>query len=695
MSLVKRNRLIGLRGKLLIVALTVLILPAAGLSYLQELELLLKKNHADSVQVIARTIASVFDDNASLIISNRLSNTLQPPYYSHRLKSTIQIDGYSDDWFALQNVQQALSTSPTHAGSSVVIANDDSFYYFLVSVKKKTTRINNKSGLNNNTAIQEPVILDFSFLDFKHQKHTYRFNLITPGWINAFLMDAQKTYKNPTTYSSPVISGQWQTSHQGYSLEFKVPALMINRFIDFALMNNTHSPIKTNTQAKALLSIDPLNELKLKRLAPDNTRLWLLDNQGYINASINKLQTNNPIHNNSLLSWYRRLYLLFMNFPEQETQYGSYQYKISNDLTRQFSADNIHTMWLDTPHGEHLTLAVAAPVKDREGQKIGVLYLEQDNNSLLALQDKTFERILLLTIILFIVIVFGLLFFSTRLLQRIIHLRNDTEQALSRDGQIKNQLFRDDNDEIGDLARSFSQLLVQVKQNNQYLKTLSSKLSHELRTPLTIIKSSLENTESNTLSDNNKKFYQRAQSGCSRLNNLLNRMSEASRLEQSIQNTELERMDIIKFLANYINSIQSASDNIQYQFHTTIEHVLLTISPELIAQLMDKLLTNAASYHIKKTPINILISQENNHLFIEVRNQGPFIDKDQLENIFNSMTSFRRQKSKNEGEHLGLGLYIANLICQYHQGHLQARNNYQDNSVSFIIDLAVNKTHPD
>lgn len=105
---------------------------------------------------------------------------------------------------------------------------------------------------------------------------------------------------------------------------------------------------------------------------------------------------------------------------------------------------------------------------------------------------------------------------------------------------------------------------------------------------------------------------------------------------------------------------------------------------------MDKLLNNAVSYHITKTPIKILVSRKKNHLLIEVRNKGPFIAREQLENIFNSLTSFRQQKSKDGAAHLGLGLYIANLICQYHQGHIKARNNYQDNSVSFIIDLVVN-----
>ena len=54
-------------------------------------------------------------------------------------------------------------------------------------------------------------------------------------------------------------------------------------------------------------------------------------------------------------------------------------------------------------------------------------------------------------------------------------------------------------DEIGDLSRSFSSVLQQLGNYNDYLQSLASKLSHELRTPLTIVQSSLENLEHESL----------------------------------------------------------------------------------------------------------------------------------------------------------------------------------------------------
>ena len=50
-------------------------------------------------------------------------------------------------------------------------------------------------------------------------------------------------------------------------------------------------------------------------------------------------------------------------------------------------------------------------------------------------------------------------------------------------------------DELGDLARSFKNLLGRLREHTEYLRTLASKLSHELRTPLAVVTTSLDNLE--------------------------------------------------------------------------------------------------------------------------------------------------------------------------------------------------------
>jgi two-component system sensor histidine kinase ChvG len=60
------------------------------------------------------------------------------------------------------------------------------------------------------------------------------------------------------------------------------------------------------------------------------------------------------------------------------------------------------------------------------------------------------------------------------------------------------------------------------------------------------------------------------------------------------------------------------------------------------------------------------------------------------EQLFDSMVSIRK-KHNNEQPHLGLGLYIARLICQFHHGTIKAVNQQNQLGVALIITLPLTK----
>ncbi|MCP3850004.1 MAG: hypothetical protein GY694_07175 [Gammaproteobacteria bacterium] len=699
----KRYRIIGLRGKLLLATLVVFILPLAGLSYLKELELVLKNNHSESMLIVANTISSVFRDNASLIKLNELSHSKQQSLYCHKLVNKKYIDGYSDDWFDLQNQQQSLSNNisqpiRTDKEMSFLCANDDSHYYFLISINDKSNQQNTQFGQVNFIKHKRNNTVIFQYLNYSRKVQKYEFTLNEPGAIIGKSVH--------TIGKNKRIDAQWQENKQGFNLELKVPSTLINHYLSFKLKNtntqeknpqadkqaifteiSTDSFLSSSLNLNPIIQTDPLSTLRLNQLVPNNTRLWILSTDQFIHSKTGTPHQSNKIKNEfSLLSIYRNLYLVLMNYPEQQSFYGEHQARIVTQEIQKTLTGISSTDWLDSPHNNTMVLSVTTPIYDNDNKVIGTLVLEQNNATLLALQDKTFERILFLTLILFFSVLLTLLFFSTRLLKRIINLRNDTNLALSKDGVISNQLYRNDNDEVGDLARSFSSLLARIDQNNQYLRSLSGKLSHELRTPLTIIKSSLENMEEQSLTPDNQKYTHRANEGCARISDLLNRMSEANRLEQSIESIEKEEIDLINFLGNYIDSLQLAHPAVEINFKTGLKQLHLVISPDLIAQLLDKVFSNAISFHRKNTPITLRLGTHSNEFFIEINNFGDVIEANKLESIFSSLTSYRL---KNTNNHLGIGLYICRLIAQFHEGNIKAVNNKDNQSVSFIINIPI------
>ncbi len=672
-------RLIGLRGKLLLATLLMVILPIAGFSYLKGLEVFLKKNHSESMLVIAKTIASAFQGNASLLTLNHLTQNNTAAIYCYPQNKPITIDGLSSDWSSL----------PKRKGQnlSLLCSSDEQYYYFLVHIKKSQQQNTSAFGTVHFSADKASEIIQFHYLDYAHKIQHYHFYSHAYDRLNGNIL-------NDLTQQTALL-GKWHENPQGYFFELRVPITQVNHYVSFTQQTPNASVTLTSKQLKPIILTDPLSTLRLEQLVPDKSRLWLLNKQHYVSART----SHNPNWNKqtkeqfSLLSLYRKLYLFIMAYPEKGSFFSADQSRINSTGIEQTLLGHSSVQWLDSPHSDRMILSVNVPVYDFDNEVIGSLVLEQSNDTLLALQDNTFEQILWLSIGLFLAITATLLFFSTQLLTRITQLRDDTNKALSSDGQITNQLYRHDNDEIGDLARSFSSLLTQVEQNNQYLRSLAGKLSHELRTPLTIIKSSIENIDSleshtleNNALDDKQTYLQRAYKGCLRLNDLLNRMSEANRLEQAIASTQKEVIDMVSFFTHYIDSIQASHADSKIIFHTSMDKAMLAVSPELMAQLFDKLISNAISFHKKSTAISLTMSHKQNSLILELKNYGELIDQDKLSTIFSSLTSYRKQKSNNT--HLGIGLHIAQLISQYHGATLEARNNSKDQSVSFILTLA-------
>jgi signal transduction histidine kinase len=237
-------------------------------------------------------------------------------------------------------------------------------------------------------------------------------------------------------------------------------------------------------------------------------------------------------------------------------------------------------------------------------------------------------------------------------------------------------------DEIGDLSRSFSHVLHQLGDYNDYLRSLASKLSHELRTPLAIVTSSLENLEHEPLNEASIAYTARARDGAERLRRILSAMSEASRVEELMAQAEPESFDLRAVLEATVNAYRDVYDNRDFEMDSTIDIATTRGSPELIIQMLDKLVDNAADFSGDGDTITIGLHGDDTVLRLSVSNPGPPLPERMRTQLFDSMVSLR---PGDGGKHLGLGLYVAKLIAEGHGGQIDAQNI--DGGVMFTVSL--------
>ena len=156
----------------------------------------------------------------------------------------------------------------------------------------------------------------------------------------------------------------------------------------------------------------------------------------------------------------------------------------------------LYRRFVDRP-GERQVIQSRAPIYDRDHQVlIGTLEVTQTADRWIRLRDRALTRMLNLTLVTSLVVVTAMFAFAAWLAVRLSRLRRASESALTRSGLVTSFPETQARDELGDVARSFATLLARLDEYTQYLRTLAGKLAHEIRTPLTIVRSSLDNLES-------------------------------------------------------------------------------------------------------------------------------------------------------------------------------------------------------
>src|SRR6185312_10439133 len=176
-----------------------------------------------------------------------------------------------------------------------------------------------------------------------------------------------------------------------------------------------------------------------------------------------------------------------------------------------------------------------APIYDRDHREIiGNLHAMETSDRWFGLRDRALTQMLNFTLITSAVAVTAMFAFAAWLAVRLSRLRRASESALTREGLVTTFPETESPDELGDVARGFSTLLGRLNEYTGYLRTLAGKLAHEIRTPLTIVRSSLENLESEGISDGARVYLDRARQGSERLNGILLAMGAATRVEEAI-----------------------------------------------------------------------------------------------------------------------------------------------------------------
>ncbi len=663
----------SIRVQLLIVALTTLMLPWAGCRYARELESAVRMSQAGALTASADTIAHALAAEPARVF--RDGDDTEPfaaqdgDLYVYPLHVQPLLDGYREDWDIGAEPTALPGAGRSGAGGSdarLELGSTDRFLF--IYVEGRFDRV------------------DLSLERGDGSLETYYFASSAQG-----LIEAQVSVKGDDgverTAAEPRIQAFWLEAAHDRHLEARVPLSLVGprlwletrdgegRASGFKVPDPPHG-------GRLFMSTPGLDEMLAVFIRP-GTRATVVDTNGLklgVAGTLQPVSGDDDPDGDS--TWYRRFvtvdtssWPLMVSAPERVTG-GS----VTAALAGHPAAE-----WLRSSGNQEPVLTAAAPIKIGD-QIRGAVCLEQAGDQLLAPRDRALTHLFNLT--LFATALAVLFAFSVAALisLRIGRLRAAADMAVGNDGSIRLEMPESHRrDEIGALARGFERLLARLNEHTLYLRTLGGKLSHELRTPLTIVRSSLDNLESEGVRADQRGFVVRAREGVSRLQSILSALGAAARVEESIKQAERVHFDLCELVRAAVAGYRDAFPASRFELDAPADACPIQGAPDLIAQMLDKLVENAVDFCPPSGVIAVRLARSASQYELRVANDGPPIPEAMLGRLFESL--FEHRQGHDDRPHFGLGLYIVRLIAEFHGGAALAANRSDGGGAAFTVVL--------
>ncbi|HEV7444971.1 MAG TPA: ATP-binding protein, partial [Steroidobacteraceae bacterium] len=628
----------SIRLKLLLLGLLTLVLPWAGCRYAREMESALREGEQNSLLSVAQTIASSLQGRGDLLYRQpaRVQSPEEPeteddkaaaapkpsPYDLRPILLSAQpfLDGYVEEWpqnktawryFARDPAMSAVATGQHKFG--ILTGVFDRMLYVMLDVHDEHLVFDTPGA----SPLDPSTFGDRIWIGFEGQderEHQVFVAATGPGSVTARRIETGE-YGQLTAVNEPRILGALQPTARGYRLELRIPLSMLGERFGVLIDDRDRrgvDPVSYGTLRSddlhtvgRLIVASPELTTYLKQFRQPGLRVAVAAPEGRLLAQVDALSEAKVLapEPGILARFYRR--------------------------------------FVDRP-GTRRVIDSTADIYDREHKQIiGSLQVSQTEDRWLMLRDRALTHMLNLTLGFSLVAVIATFIFAAWLAVRLSRLRAASESALTREGLVTTFPETDASDELGDVARGFSTLLHRLNEYTGYLRTLAGKLAHEIRTPLTIVRSSLENMESEGVSSSAGIYLERARQGSDRLNAILIAMGAATRVEEAISNAERTRFDLVPVVQSAADAYRIAFPQRAFATEVPEEPVEIEGAPDLIVQMLDKLVDNAVDFSPPGATITLRVRLEPDAAVVEVDNPGPSLSPDTRDRLFESLWQSR------------------------------------------------------
>lgn len=224
---------------------------------------------------------------------------------------------------------------------------------------------------------------------------------------------------------------------------------------------------------------------------------------------------------------------------------------------------------------------------------------------------------------------------------------------------------------IYQIRKSFNKETALANQQKNFLLSVT----HELKSPIASAKLQLQTLQKRELDrDKQKEIIANAINDTDRLNNLVENILLAAKIENNVFTSHKEEYNLSEYITEGMNQ---TIESFRYKQRVVLDiepNIFMKIDRMSFPSIILNLFENAVKYSSGDSTITVGLKKQNQKIIVSVADEGLGITDEEKKYIFKKFYRIGSEETrKTKGT--GLGLFIVDFLVKQHNGIISVRNN--------------------
>ncbi len=236
------------------------------------------------------------------------------------------------------------------------------------------------------------------------------------------------------------------------------------------------------------------------------------------------------------------------------------------------------------------------------------------------------------------------------------------------------------------LEGSFNRMASQIEQLIAENRILASGLSHDLRTPLACLRFGIDAALEAPTPEQKDAMLQRMEQDLDQMEEMVNAFLDFAGLEKKREKLNQDRLSVDELLGDIERQARMLAQQ-QGKAFSVLNHTrgaMLLADKVWLTRAVLNIVSNGVRY--AKHNVELRVEIRGSDLLLSIEDDGPGIPAEQWQQVFKPFVRLEASRNREQG-HYGLGLAIAQKVCEWHGGDIKLQQPEHLSGCCFCLTI--------